>query len=255
MALSEEFREIMQAELEKPNYIIETENKDNYTVIYFSSQGLFGCSNVEMFKAKPNSFEFYKTRIEKASKHIFVRDLNYTWYKDGINKDINSDEKLLEFLKEETIGSKIITIGSSAGGYAAVFFGIRLNAEYIFSFSGQFNSPEKYADFDILNLLKNCETPIFYMYPTESEMDMAQFETVKSFKNVQILGIKSDKHGVPIEKNILKHIINSDIKKLYKMYNNPEISERIFTIKYFGIASFLSRMINKNLNCIAKKFN
>ena len=51
---------------------------------------------------------------------------------------MNTIPLLLEWLKKETRGYEVYTVGSSAGGYAAVLFGYSLNAERIISFNGQF---------------------------------------------------------------------------------------------------------------------
>ena len=249
---------LIQQELSKPNYLIDSNNE--YVAIYFSSCGIFGGDNIEMFKSKimeKNSFEFFKTRVEKASKHIFIRDLQQKWYSKGINNEINSIESLLEFLKQETKGYKIITMGSSAGGYAATLFGILLNAECIFSFSGQFQIPkERSADYNLLKMIKTSVIPIFYMYPCYNKNDVNQFNLIKDFSNVQVLAIKSANHGVPVVKETLRKIINSDIKHLNKMYGykNKTIGERIFLIKYFGIISFLRRMMRKNILCFVNKY-
>ena len=61
-------------------------------------------------------------------KWRFVRDVYKQWYLKGVNAEIDSIEKLYEFLKAETEGYQIVTVGSSAGGYAAVLFGYLLNA-------------------------------------------------------------------------------------------------------------------------------
>ena len=52
-----------------------------------------------------NFFEWYNLRIEKAYKHIFVRDVFKQWYLSGINQSIDSPERLIEFLKNETDGT------------------------------------------------------------------------------------------------------------------------------------------------------
>lgn len=252
--------QLIEQEFVKQNYLIElTEQEEEYTTIYFSSCGIFDGSDIEVFKSKiieKNTFEFYKTRIKKASKHIFIRDLRHKWYAEGINKEINSIESMLEFLKQETKGSKIITLGSSAGGYAAVLFGILLNAEHIFSFSGQFVIPEVNNNYSsLIDLISTSNIPIFYLYPNKNIKDIEQFNLVKDFDNVYVLSLKSSAHGVPIVKDTLKSIINADVKTLKKMYNykNKSIGERIFVIKHFGLLRFFSRIITKNIDCIRRK--
>lgn len=249
---------LLRKEYQKNNYLVETlETDEKIAVIYFSSRGLFDCKDPDEFKSKiagRNWFEFYKTRINKASKHIFVRDVLCKWYSEGINTEINSPEKLLEFLRGEIKGYKVITVGSSAGGYAALLFGTLLKAEYIFAFSAQFEIAEKYRNnYNAVEMIRNSDIPVFYMFPRYYEDDYAQFNKVKDIKNIHTLMILSPHHGVPIYKSILRKIINSDperLKKIY-VYKNKPIKESIFILKHFGILSFLGRMIGKNFS--AKK--
>ena len=82
----------IQSIYEQNNYLIEYTNvktTEKYAVIYFSSMGLIKNIADEYFKGNKNininKFEFFKTRIDKASKHIFLRDSHGTWYSQGIN--------------------------------------------------------------------------------------------------------------------------------------------------------------------------
>lgn len=259
-----DIKELVQKELCNPNFLIaedECKGEELYTAIYFSSCGMFGENDAELFKKniiEANTFQFFKTRVKRASKHIFVRDIQQKWYHNGINESLDSIDKVLEFLKEETKGTKIITLGSSAGGYAATLFGILLNAECIFSFSGAY-SLLKYRDDEyssIVDMVKESNIPIFYMVPSRNDWDLEQFDLVKDFENVYALLLKSSVHGIPVIKDILRKIINSDLEALKKMYNHKdkEISEATFILKNFGVFRFLLRMIKKNANCIINKY-
>jgi hypothetical protein len=42
--------------------------------------------------------------VSEASKHIFLRDVFKQWYLAGINPTVSSPEKLVEFLRQETVG-------------------------------------------------------------------------------------------------------------------------------------------------------
>lgn len=254
--------ELINKELAKPNYLIEKndEHKDKYMVIYFSSMGLFGKDNIDLFKYKimeKNVFEFFKTRIEKASKHLFVRDLQQVYYSKGINNEINSLEKLIDFLKQETMDYKVITVGSSMGGYAATLFGLILKAEYVFSFSGQFGiSSELSLNYNLVEMVKESEIPIYYMYPSDYRDDIEQVKLIKDCDNIHFLPFKSSTHGVPVIKDVLIRILNSDIKNLNKMYNYKDepVSEKVFVLRHFGLFYFLKRMVRKNLVCLINKY-
>jgi hypothetical protein len=104
-----------------PNYLIEyspTINK-KYCIIYFSSHNIYYPNSEIAFEKQllgKNRYEWYKTRVQNGYKHLFIRDIQKQWYLGGINSFINTPQKLLSFLKEETIGFQVIVLGSSAGG-------------------------------------------------------------------------------------------------------------------------------------------
>lgn len=76
-------------------------------------------------------FQFQKTLSEFDVSTIFVRDLRREFYQFGISSKGNISS-LLETLKaeiDETGACKIIVIGNSGGGYAALLFGFLLYEE------------------------------------------------------------------------------------------------------------------------------
>lgn len=228
------------------NYLIDGEDGE-YTAIYFTGNVFAGEPDRAISRMQNNYFDFYKMRIKKASKHILLRDVAELYYSNGISEDIDSIDKILEFLKSQTKNSKIITIGLSAGGYAAVLFGCLLGAERIFSISGQFAASFN-EEYDLPELMQKHENDIFYLCPVYSEMDSEQFELIKNIDNVKVLGLLSHVHHAPLPKEILNKIINSD-SKLYEIfsYKKKHIKERTFILKHFGILSFFKRMVGKNL--------
>ncbi len=250
----------------KDNYLIEQgKGKNNYAVIYFSGNGIYYPNINETFTEEifqKNRFEYYKKRIVKANKHIYVRDILKQFYIGGINSKTNNPNKLLDFLKQETKGKKIITVGSSAGGYAAVLYGILLNAEYIFSFSGLFNliknfsGKESYKDYKLLyqyckfepyekyynldKLVKNTNIPIFYLFPAENNKDIIQYELVKNFKNIYPFKIKSSQHSTTLTSNkALNEYLNSSplsLRLISRLLSDKAIKiedlTKIFEMKY-----------------------
>ena len=232
-----ELKELIERERKKDNFIIDGTDGE-YTAIYFTGD-VFANNNPRL---ENYYFDFYKMRIKKASKHILIRDVKQVEYSCGISDELDSVEKVLEFLKEQTKGSKVITIGVSTGGYAATLFGIMLNAEYVLTISGVFTD-------ELVNMVKDTNVPIFYICPRRSEFDLQHYDLIKDIEKINVLSTKSHCHHMPIFKDILNIIINSDIKRLKQMfvYKEKPISERIFIIKYFGIFKFLKRMIKKNI--------
>ena len=129
------------------NYLIEYNEqcKDKtYCAVYFCSNDLYYPNVEDIFRKRiveKNFFEWYNLRIEKAYKHIFVRDVFKQWYLSGINQSIDSPERLIEFLKNETDGYRTIMSGSSAGGYAAILYGSILKVERVFQSSSRIDIP------------------------------------------------------------------------------------------------------------------
>ena len=261
------------------NYQIEFNNNcpfQEYCAIYFSSNDIYYPNNEQTFRQRiiiQNSYEWYKTRIVKAYKHIFLRDIYKQWYLKGINSQINSPQKSIEWLKNETNGYKIITIGSSAGGYAAILYGSMLNAHKVIAFNPQFeirtilNEPEgilknpivnatlNTADaiyLNISNLISN-KIKIFYFYSSNSPWDYQQSLLAKKHTNIFSIQFKSSHHGIPFLKGALQKVINYPEEYLYQLSLKTHYPI-IFTIKTIGIFSTLQALNTQLKKYIKRKF-
>jgi len=85
-------------------------------------------------------FEFFAATAELPVKRLFVRDLHQTWYQHGIEGQGGTIREAAESLREliDRHGAqRIVTAGSSAGGYAALAFASILGAERALSFGPQ----------------------------------------------------------------------------------------------------------------------
>lgn len=253
------------------NYLIELNqnSNNNNCIIYFSSNGLYYPNTEKAFTRiiiKNNRFEWKnRNKVKDAKKNIFVRDVFKQFYLNGINNKINSIEKLLDFLKYETEGMKITTIGGSGGGYAAVLFGILLNANRIFNFSGQFSllpilkeRAEHYElypllfqyqhdrrinkYYDLIELIRNSKMPIFYFLPGNCNFDLVQKELVQEFRNIYIYRTLSKTHGTTIHDfnklDILEMSSNSIIKEL-AIFRDKKVSRLKFSLKVSGLKKTL----------------
>lgn len=246
-------KELVAQARKMDNYLIDGVDGE-YTAIYFTGNVFTSdeAKNPEHKLLRNNHFDFYKMRIKKASKHILVRDVSEKWYSNGISDELDSIEKVAEFLKEQTKDSKIITIGVSAGGYAACLFGSLLSAKYAIAISAQFQACN---EINLPEMLKKSDMPVYYIYPSYSDMDIEHYELVKDIESVKVLNLKSSVHHQPVFKDALKKIINSDINELNKMfaYKHKPIKERVFILKHFGIFDFLNRMVKKNMYLMTHK--
>lgn len=268
-------QELIQEQFHKDNFIIRTnsvssqKDEDNtnsakdekWAVIYCSSNGVYREDTVECFKKailEIDNYEWYMNRIPYAEKHIFIRDVSKRFYQFGINDNsLDSIEKVAEKLQQETEGYKIITIGSSSGGMAAIVFGKMLKAEFTIAFSPLLRpyKPDEAKEiveqkiaakeyFDAVEYA-NSDIPIFYIYPNGSEWDIYNSSLVTNFQNVYFLPIKSCIHGVPMNKRVLRKIIESKpnkLKNIIKYRTNDEISEYKFALKNWGFGFYLLRV-------------
>lgn len=62
-----------------------------------------------------NRYEWTNYHLSCAEKEIFIRDIYKSWYVTGINVNLDTIDKMVQFLKKETEGLKTILIGSSLG--------------------------------------------------------------------------------------------------------------------------------------------
>jgi hypothetical protein len=240
-----------------PNYLIEYNECQPRKIcaIYFSSNNIYYPNTEEAFidsiKLK-NKYEWFNLRIPCANKHLFLRDIKKQWYLSGINININSPQKLFDFLQEETLGYSVILSGSSAGGFASVLYGSLLKADKVYSFNGQFEIESllhcsnaktdplifRYADdkdlrkfYDVKPYI-NKYTNIFYFYSAGSQWDNSQFNHIKE-TNVSVISFLTRRHGIPFPKINLPVIFSltmSELKKMTKKIHLP----LLFSLKQAG---------------------
>lgn len=227
------------------NYKIIYKNYENSNqcIIYFSSNGVYFPYTEDVFKKmiiEDDRYEwFQRDPFKEVAKTIFIRDIFLNWYMNGISYTIDSPEKLLDFLKKETNGYEVITVGASSGGYAALAFGLLLKATRIFSFAPQINlsdMPVKNIEdfkqsifFDIKPLLiRNINTEIFWFFSGYNEMDLKQYKLIEKndIKGLNVLKYKSYHHGIPFPTFIIGLVlINPDT---LKKWGNKIIHPKLF---------------------------
>lgn len=248
---------VQQVYAKQDNFLIEYDEKGdkNWCAIYFCSNDIYYPNTEEIFRKRiveKNFFEWYHSRINRAYKHIFVRDVFKQWYLMGINAKINTPKKLTEFLRKETEGYNIVTVGSSAGGYAAILHGSLLSAKYVLAFNPQFEIKSllkktteeinpiifRYSGtigmyFDIIKYMNNT-TDIFYFYSSKSKWDAEQSLYVGYKPNIYNIKFKSTHHGIPFLKVALPIVLNSSIENL-KQFSKSIHSPILFTYQMVGL--------------------
>ncbi len=85
-------------------------------------------------------FEFFKSTRDLPVKRLFVRDLRQAWYHRGLSGEERAladvAATLRELIAREHV-ERLVTVGNSAGGYAALVFGTILGADVALAFSPQ----------------------------------------------------------------------------------------------------------------------
>lgn len=276
-----EYEKLIKEYYEKDNYKMEYSKVDSkICAIYFSSHGIYANDTEEAFRKEivnKDKYEWYKTRVEYASKHIFIRDIQKRWYLDGINNTYNSMEKVLDFLKNETAGYEIITMGNSSGGYMAVLMGILLKAKLIFNFSGQYSlhyhtqkgnpnfsqylyenqdNPMKNKYYNLVDLVNNSDIPIIYFYPALAEEDIYQSSLLNDCRKLVTFKFNSNIHGRTAMEFNIKKLLNMNLEELTELeqlYKGQCISRISFSIKVCGYFATVSGIIKFLTKRFAKK--
>lgn len=115
----------------KQSTIIEISNSSEIMIIAFGAMG-----NI----TSEAPFEFVKILRDFNVSKIFLRDINRSWYHEGNDESFDNIEGTVSFLKQQINDSgakRVICIGNSMGGYAAILFGVLLNVDYILTFAPQ----------------------------------------------------------------------------------------------------------------------
>ncbi len=227
--------EIVKKAYGMDNYeCVDTGNGKNRCYIFFSSHGLYFPNTQEEFEEKifrKNRYEWkyvvsQSGIFDKAGRIIYVRDIYKQWYSYGINENLNTIEKTLDFLKELTKGYEVITVGSSAGGYMAALTALILEAKFCIDFSGQYdvrpNIENRYTE--LSKLLQEMKNPcnIFYFYPKYSPDDVEQYGRVKKNPCIKAFAFGEKNHAATMFAGNMSYIIDREEEELLELFHRYE---------------------------------
>lgn len=108
-------------------------------------------------------FQFKPQLSSYSVKKIFLRDVQDSWYSKGfpfLTDSIDATAEHLRGILSKIQYSKLICMGSSSGGYAALLFGYLLQANLVYAFSPQTLIPRP-SPFPDEKLLADCDTKYF----------------------------------------------------------------------------------------------
>lgn len=124
--------------------------------------------------------EFFASFMLKKINIIFVKDFQQCWYQNGLvglTSDIESTVLYLKSLIPHQT-KKLTCLGTSAGGYASIRFGVSLNADRILSFSPQTKIND--AIFEKFKSLDSRIDEVDFNY--NSDLDLALFLSSVKYK-------------------------------------------------------------------------
>lgn len=164
------------------------------------------------FSSGIGSFDWLKTIEERVSdltfQRIYLMDISRSWYHFGFEElggiGLDPLANFLDSKIKECNAKRIMFVGSSMGGYAAIAFGCILNVDLVLSVVPQIsieNIPEEYNinknDFIcrgitlqsidlriILDKYQNNKTKYKVFYGINHEHDVWQYNLIKNYKNV-----------------------------------------------------------------------
>ncbi len=116
----------------KDDFVFEDNNKDVLLVIF----GSYGRKEKGVF-----SFDFYNLFKENTSfNKLFLRDIKQNWYLNGLQNNTNNLKETIDLLKKLITHKKykkVVSLGDSSGGFAAILFGNLLNFQKVIAFNPQ----------------------------------------------------------------------------------------------------------------------
>ncbi|MBT8112278.1 MAG: alpha/beta hydrolase [Gammaproteobacteria bacterium] len=168
-------------------------------------------------------FEFFKLTRGADVNKIYIRDLEQTWYHNALPDTDNSIDEIASIIKQKVAdicASHVVVVGNSMGGYAAILFGIIVNADIIHAFApqtfiGRFNriwyrdsrcsrqvsntykySDKRYMDLKRLLRLQETQCEIHIYYSLDDRLDRAHAERLRDEENVKLHSFTEGGHSV-----------------------------------------------------------
>ncbi len=257
--------------LNNPNYkVIDNPHaaEPDLAVIYFSSVGLFSEKNYQT-RLENDYYEFHRNRVERAGRHIYIRDVALAVYTIGINPQINSIPKVLELLKELTAGYRVVTLGVSGGGYMAMLAGTYLHADYAVSFSGVVHYDHVYEYFtalpdwidwrpgyeefhNIVDRIKDGGLDIFQFDAGRCQSDIDNAVLMQPVKGTRLINVDYPVHAGQVDAPAVGQIINMtkpQLLKLFEHFKGRLISKRALNFQVLPwkiLLSFYLKRLRKN---------
>lgn len=156
------------------------------------------------------TFMGYRLLSDVYVNKLFLRDPNRSWYNKSIPGLTENPQQFIELLEKITSAyspDKILFIGSSMGGYAALLFGCLLKIQRIIVFSPQVilnsglpNNPQNLSNYSYPDLTEiiysNAVANIDYFFGMEELTDFYHLQSIYQLENIDFFCIRNSAHNV-----------------------------------------------------------
>lgn len=248
--------------------------QEDLCIVYFSSNELYYPNTETAFTNSiliKDKFEWQRNFIRYAHKHIFIRDVQKQWYVEGISQEHNSPKKLFNLLQELTESFRIYTVGSSAGGFAALLFGSMLNAKQIYAFNAQLNlnliidesnafvdpllfkhKDKENAKYYVIENILNTVSDYYYFQSSKSAFDMKQYNSLDNKNSLTRIPFKTSNHGFPFLRHNLMHVMELSKDALVEL-SQKEYHPIVFAASIDGWFKTINIVVLTIVNRFKKK--
>lgn len=113
---------------------------ENSCDLNFHPHAKLGMPLVVSFGGINGGFEFYKSLSQLNVNFLLVRDSRIRWYQQGVvgvERGIVGLVELINVLLKQLGSQRLVVVGASAGGYAALLLGQLLNADQVLAYGPQ----------------------------------------------------------------------------------------------------------------------
>jgi hypothetical protein len=198
-------------------------------IVSFAGHGLLygGVPRIEFSK-------FLKQHFSHIDAQFYV-DYNCKSYHKGIQGISNNIDETVDYLKDKFKHyERVICLGASAGGYAAMLFGSLLNVDTVIAFIPQTTLRSKERDEKYRDIAPHINTSTKYnIFADESILDennchhISQCERISMFPNVQLTKLKGVNLATMRNNGILLDIMTKIIVEQVDFYEIPSEEQKL----------------------------
>jgi esterase/lipase len=176
--------------------------------------------------------------LNKHFSHIdaqFYIDYNCKSYHQGMQGISNNIDETVEYLKNKFKSyERVICLGVSAGGYAAMLFGSLLNVANVIAFIPQTRLKSKERDEKYRDIAPHINTTTkYYIFADESVQDennchhVSHCERISRFPNVQLTKLKGVNLAIMRNNGLLLDIMTKIIIEQVDYYKIPSEEQKL----------------------------